>query len=71
MKIKLRKIVHRFKKFFGFPEDKWARGGGRLGYRRSYGKNKTGSGAVDLRTRAELRDTADRRDAQEEIEETT
>lgn len=26
-------------KFFGYPEDKWARGYGKNGYARSYGQN--------------------------------
>jgi len=62
MKIKIRKIVHKFRKFFGFPEDKWARGGGNRGYGRSYGHGKTGGNNVDHRTRTEKRNAADRAD---------
>lgn len=49
---RVRKIRHKTPKFFGFPNEKWARGGGRYGYGRCYGKNKHGDN-VDYRTRAE------------------
>lgn len=49
-------------KFFGFPEDKWARGGGSNGYRGCYGHY---SGRpVDGRTRAEHKNAIDRREAE-------
>ena len=54
MNVKIRKPKSNEKKFFGYPEDKWARGGGRYGYRRSYGRNKTGGTVHDFRSRKEL-----------------
>jgi hypothetical protein len=63
--MKLRKIEHHTHKFFGWAKDRWARLGGRLGKKRSYGHY---SGFADYRTRAELRDLAARADAMEQIE---
>ena len=64
MSTKIRKIKHRTKKFFGFPEDKWARGSGKNGYARSYGKFKNGGSGVDLRTKTEIKNADERRDEQ-------
>lgn len=60
MPIRIRKISHRSPKFFGFSNEKWARGSGKWGYGRSYGKNKHGI-AVDYRSRAEYKNADDRR----------
>ena len=49
---KRRKIRHKWPKFFGWPDEKWAKGGKQYGYGRAYGKNKHGN-HVDHRTRAE------------------
>jgi hypothetical protein len=49
-------------KFFGYPEDKWARGGGNKGYARAYGHRS--GGPVDGRTRTEHQNAIDRREAE-------
>ncbi len=53
MTIRIRKIRRKDRKFFGFPDEKWARGGGRHGYGRHYGANRTGGNHIDTRTKAE------------------
>jgi hypothetical protein len=40
MMLKIRRIKHRLRKFFGYPEDKWARGMGKDGYGRNYGRHR-------------------------------
>ncbi len=57
MRIKIRRIEHKQRKNLGFPEDKWAKGGGSHGYARSYGHNCTCS---NQRTREEHRNKIDR-----------
>ncbi len=57
MRIKIRRIDHKFPKNLGYPEDKWAKGGGSTGYARSYGHNCSSS---DRRTKAEHRNKIDR-----------
>lgn len=57
MPIKIRKTKHRFPKELGYPDEKWARGGGRRGYGRSYGLNKY-RGFASARTPAELKKKA-------------
>jgi len=61
MRIKVRKIKYRTPKFFGYKEDAWARLGGRWGRKRSYGHY----GGGDFRTRAEVQNADDRREANE------
>lgn len=58
MKIKKRKIKYKEPKFFGYPEDNWARLGGWHGKKRSYGRR----GGHDFRSRAERRNADDLRD---------
>jgi len=57
-RIKIRRIKHKFKKEFGYPEDKWARGGGTHGYARSYGHN---SARAKPRTKAEVENDRQRK----------
>lgn len=64
--MKLRKILHKTAKFFGFKEDSWARLGGRNGKKRSYGHF---SSYADGRTRAEKLDAALREDHRQQLEE--
>ena len=59
--MKIRKIKRLFSKFFGFKDEKWARGGGKNGYGRCYGASKHGPN-VDMRTRAEIRNDLDRKE---------
>lgn len=54
--MKKRKIQHKTPKFFGHPEDSWARLGGRHGKKRSYGHF---AGMADMRTKAEKRNADD------------
>ena len=54
-----RKIKHKTKKFFGWPEDAWARLGGRWGKKRSYGH--FGGPNSGGRTVAEIRNADDRK----------
>lgn len=56
--MKIRKIKHKTPKFFGHPEDNWARLGGRHGKKRSYGHFCEYS---DLRTIAEKKNSDERR----------
>lgn len=59
--MKIRKIKHKYGKFFGFPNEKWAKGGGEFGYGGGYGRNKYGKNcAVDGRSREELQNSYDR-----------
>lgn len=53
--MKIRKIKHKFGKFFGFASDKWARGS--KWYKQSYGHF---SGRSSDRTKAEIQNTIDR-----------
>lgn len=57
--MKKRKIKHKTPKFFGHPEDSWARLGGPDGKKRSYGHF---AGMANMRTRAEKRNADDLRD---------
>jgi hypothetical protein len=58
--MKIRKIKHRFGKFFGSSNEKWAKGGGKLGYGAGYGRNKYGKNyAVDCRNKYELQNSYD------------
>jgi hypothetical protein len=52
-KMGIKKIKHRGKKFFGYPEDSWARLGGKNGKKRSYGHF---SEYPDNRSKAEKQD---------------
>lgn len=62
------KIRHKTPKFFGFADEKEARGLGSKGYARSYGQNKHGNN-VDHRTVSERRNRVDRRlDEQEDYD---
>ena len=63
MKIKVRKIKHRNKKYFGEHNEKWAKGGGGNGYARMYGRNKYGD-PIDHRSRAEKLNALDRKEIQ-------
>lgn len=65
MKIKARKIKYRSPKFFGWSDEKWARGGGRNGYKRNYGHFCSYSGT--MRTKAEKLDRAEQLDIQQVI----
>jgi len=58
--MKIRKIKHKTRKFFGYPEDSWARLNGRWGKKRSYG-HFGGYGNPGGRTRAEIRNADLRR----------
>jgi hypothetical protein len=60
-RLKVRKIRHRCPKFFGWKKDRWARLGGRHGKKCSYGH--LGDYMCDNRTRAEIRNADDRREA--------
>lgn len=60
-----RKIKYKTRKFFGFPEDSWARLGGRWGKKRSYG-HFSGYGNPGGRTAAEIRNNDQRRDEKNE-----
>lgn len=55
----MRKIKYKTKKFFGYPEDNWARLRGRHGKKRSYG-HFAGGGNPGGRTVAEIRNSDDR-----------
>lgn len=59
--MKIRKIKHSTNKFFGFQDEKWARGGGKNGYGGSYGRNKHGGCVVDCRNKQELQNSYDRK----------
>ena len=61
--MKKRKIKHTSPKFFGYPEDAWARLGGRNGKKRSYGHF---AGIADARTRSEKRNADDLRERGDE-----
>lgn len=53
-RIKVRRPKFTQRKYFGEHDEKWARGGGRYGYGRMYGRNKNGPQAViDLRSKVE------------------
>lgn len=56
MKIKIRNI-HKSPKFFGYSDEKWAKGNGKYGYGRSYGV-KYGNAGLH-RTKVELQKTID------------
>lgn len=56
----IKKIKHATRKFFGYPDDNWARLGGRYGKKRSYG-HFSGYGNAGGRTRAEISNADDRR----------
>lgn len=62
--MKKRKIKYKSSKFFGHPEDSWARLGGRHGKKRSYGHFGSGAGG-SMRTRAEKKNAADLNDDDE------
>lgn len=64
MRIKVKKIRHRWPKYFGEHDEKWARGGGRYGYARMYGASKYGS-AIDYRTKAERQNALERKEIQD------
>jgi hypothetical protein len=66
MPSKIRKIRYRGPKFFGDRDEKWARGGGRLGYGRYYGLNKHGNN-IDTRSKAEHKNANDRKLEQDEL----
>jgi hypothetical protein len=55
----LRKLKQRTRKFFGYPEDNWARLGGPHGKKRSYG-HFAGGGNPGGRTVAEIRNADER-----------
>lgn len=60
--MKQRKIKHKTPKFFGCKDEKWAKGGGRHGYARHYGKNKAPGGHnIDHRTKQEKKNSDDRK----------
>ncbi len=61
--MKQRKIKHKTRKFFGYPEDNWARLGGRHGKKRSYG-HYAGLSNPGGRTRVEIQDADRRRDSE-------
>lgn len=50
--VKIGRVKSKAPKYFGEPNEKWARGGGRHGYGRHYGKNKNGV-AIDSRSKKE------------------
>lgn len=60
--MKIKKIKHKNKKFFGYPEDSYARLGGKNGKKRSYGHY---SGYSDGRTRQELKNKIEREENNE------
>lgn len=62
MKIKIRKIRRQFRKFFGFSDEKYARGCGTNGYGRCYGANRQGGNHMDNRTIAEKKNDFDRKE---------
>lgn len=62
MRIKIRRIPHKFPKELGYSDEKWARGGKGKGYARSYGHY---SGSSSARTRIEIQNTIDRREIEE------
>jgi hypothetical protein len=64
-RLKIRKIKSRNTKFFGWPEDNWARLGGRWGRRGTYGR---WLGMAHWRTRAEIHNADERKDAQAMID---
>jgi hypothetical protein len=64
--MKLRKIEHRYNRFFGWAKDRWARLGGRWGKRSSYGHY---AGMADQRSRDEKRDADARADARDQLKE--
>lgn len=57
-RIKIRRLKHRWPKELGYPNEKWARGGGKNGYARSYGHYK---GLPNMRTRAEYENDQQRK----------
>ena len=59
----IKKIKQKTRKFFGYPEDNWARLGGRHGKKRSYG-HFSSYGNAGGRTVAEIRNADERRDEQ-------
>lgn len=63
----IEKIKHKTRKFFGYPEDSWARLGGRWGKKRSYG-HFASLGNPGGRTVAEIRNADDRRIERQEEE---
>lgn len=65
--MKIRKIKHRSPKFFGFSDEKWARGSGRWGYGRHYGKNKHGI-AIDHRSKAEKQNANERSELSDRVQ---
>ena len=56
----IEKIKHQTRKFFGYPEDNWARLGGPNGKKRSYG-HFNGYGNPGGRTRMEIQNADERR----------
>jgi len=62
---KPRKLKSKTKKYFGEPNEKWARGGGRYGYGGRYGLNKYG--AIDQRSKHEKLDVTILKEHIEEI----
>jgi hypothetical protein len=58
--VRIKKIRHVSWKFFGYPEDNWARLGGKNGKKRSYG-HFSGYSNAGGRSVAEIRNADDRR----------
>jgi hypothetical protein len=58
--MKIRKIKRKNRKYFGQPNEKWAKGGGKHGYGRFYGRVRTGGQDIDHRTKAEIQNDFDR-----------
>lgn len=65
MTLKIRRIKHKYHKFFGYPEDKWARGGGRYGYGRTYGRHRQPANYDDLTLEEKRMTVRNREDAGE------
>lgn len=61
--MKIRKIKHRFKKFFGFGSEKWSKGS-KYGYGSHYGHK--GNYDCDMRTRVEKQNSIDRNELEHE-----
>lgn len=67
---KPRRLKSKTKKYFGEPNEKWARGGGRYGYGGRYGINKYGQ-SIDNRTKVEKIDVTILKEHIKEINEQT
>jgi hypothetical protein len=60
MRLKIRKIKHRTRKWFGHPDESWARLGGPNGKKSCYG-HYSGLGNPGWRTKKEIKDADDKR----------